>query len=297
MSCATPGHRDGESGHLCRVTAARLPQAVARAGAHLLRLESLQLGCCCHLLCWERAFSLPPPLVDLLSPGLGWRVGSPSASSAECLPRRRRSQQTRRQTEGLFPSGPLERSLQQGLGAGRLSTACPSSRRTSSRLLLPLWSCRQSLPHGDEQANPCPAAGCQSCSHPLETCCPGCPDREGRCCSQRCQSLPVPYLGWLWVLPCRPGFPRRPFCLGLLSPLLPVGLHLLPLCRQLPDLLEGTEMQQQAGLVSAPGGASFGSDPRCCPLPQPLGRQRFAPNGSGAVESCQAPQLPANAAE
>ena len=192
MSCATPGHRDGESGHLCRVTAARLPQAVARAGAHLLRLESLQLGCCCHLLCWERVFSLPPPLVDLLSPGLGWRVGSPSASSAECLPRRRRSQQTRRQTEGLFPSGPLERSLQQGLGAGRLSTACPSSRRTSSRLLLPLGSCCRSLPHGDEQANPCPAAGCQSCSHPLETCRPGCPDREGRCCSQRCQSLPVP---------------------------------------------------------------------------------------------------------
>ena len=106
-----------------------------------------------------------------------------------------------------------------------------------------------------------------------------------------------PYLGWLWVLPCRPGFPRCPFCLGLLSPLLPVGLHLLPLCRQLPDLLEGTETQQQAGLVSAPGGASFGSDPRCCPLPQPLGRQRFAPNRSGAVESCQAPQLTANAAE
>ena len=86
-----------------------------------------------------------------------------------------------------------------------------------------------------------------------------------------------PYLGRLSVLPCRPGFPHCPFCLCLLQPLLPLGLHLLPLCRQLPDLLEGMETQPQAGLVSAPGGACFGSDLHWCPLPQAIGRQRSAP--------------------
>lgn len=141
LSYASPGCRDGGPGHLCGVMAARLPQAVSRASAHLLRLESLQLGCCCHLLCWERVFCLPPPLVDLLSPGLGRRVGNPRASSAECLPRRRCSQQTRRQTEVPFPRGPLERSLQQDLGAGRLSTTCPSPRLMAAfapRILLPI---------------------------------------------------------------------------------------------------------------------------------------------------------------
>ena len=119
----------------------------------------------------------------------GWGVQGPPVPSA-CQGGDALSEPDGRQ-RGCFPR-PLDSSLQQGLGAGRLSTARPSSRRTASRLLLPLGSCCPSLPHGDEQANPCPAAGCQSCSHPLETCRPGCPDREGRCCSQRCQSLPVP---------------------------------------------------------------------------------------------------------
>lgn len=69
-----------------------------------------------------------------------------------------------------------------------------------------------------------------------------------------------PSLGQLSLLPCRPGFPVHHVCLCLPMPLLPPGPHLLALCRQLPDLLEGTGMQQQTGSVSAPGGASFSSD-------------------------------------
>ena len=153
----------------------------------LMQVSPRPRGCCCLLLGWERGWSLSPPLLDRLSPGLGWRVGSPSASSAECLPRSRRSQQSRRQPQVLFPRGPLERSLKEDLAAGRPSTACPSSQ-----LILPLASCCQSLPHVHEQANLCPAARCLSCSPPLETCRPGCPEGEGRCCPQRCQSLPVP---------------------------------------------------------------------------------------------------------
>ena len=125
MSCASPGRRDRGPGHLCSV-----PQAVARAGTHLPRLESLQLGCCCHLLGWGRVLNLPPPRADLLSPGFGWRARSPRACSAEDLPRRRRSQQSRREAEGLFPRGALERSLQQEQAAGRLGTVCPSWRLT-----------------------------------------------------------------------------------------------------------------------------------------------------------------------
>ena len=161
------------------------PRAAAGASAHLLRLESLQLGGCCHLLCWERVFSLPPPPADLLSPGLGWRVGSPNAFSAEHLPRRRRSQQTRRQTEVPFPRGPLERSLQRDLGAGRLSTSvpvitadgcfCPSGPAAN----LSLTGMSGQTPALQLRVSPAPT--------PPETCRP---DREGRCCSQRCQLLP-----------------------------------------------------------------------------------------------------------
>lgn len=170
MSCKTPGCRDGGAGRLCRVTAAPLPQAVPRAGAHLLRLESLQLGCYCHLLCWEKVFSLPPPRTDLLSPGLGWRVGSPSASSSEYLTRRRRSQQSRWEAEVCcFPEDLLKGACSRTWHPGD-SALC--ARHHSWRLLLPLTSCCQSLPHGDEQAKPCPATGCQSCSHPCRSAAP-----------------------------------------------------------------------------------------------------------------------------
>lgn len=85
--------------------APRVPQTVARASALLRRLESLQPGCRCRRLCWQSGFRLPPPPGALLSPGLRWREGSPSASCAESLLRRRCSQQTRRPTEPLLPRG------------------------------------------------------------------------------------------------------------------------------------------------------------------------------------------------
>lgn len=179
----------GGPGHLCGVTAARLPQAVARAGAHLLMMESLQLGCGCHLLCRERVFSLSPPLLGLLSLGLGWRVGNPSAFRAEVLSKRRHSQQARRQAEVLFPRGALDRSPQQDRGAGRLSTACPASQLMAAfgpRILLPI------SPSRGGAGKPLPCSWLSALLPPPADLPPRLPGTEHRCRSQRCQALPVP---------------------------------------------------------------------------------------------------------
>lgn len=88
--CPIPPHDSG-TGDL-DISEGSRPLSVVRASALLRRLESLPLGCCCRHLCWQKGFRLPPPPAALLSPALGWSVGSPSASSAETLPRRRRSQ-------------------------------------------------------------------------------------------------------------------------------------------------------------------------------------------------------------
>ena len=45
---------------------------------------------------------------------------------------------------------------------------------------------------GMSRQSPALQLGVSSCSHPLETCCPGCPDRESRCCSPQCPPLPIP---------------------------------------------------------------------------------------------------------
>lgn len=71
-------------------------------------------------------------------------------------------------------------------------------------------------------------------------------------------------------------------------------LRLVPLLRQLPGRLWSTETRQQAGLASAPGGASFGSEPCSCPLlvgQQPL---PLTDRGPGVIP---APQLMANTVE
>ena len=71
-------------------------------------------------------------------------------------------------------------------------------------------------------------------------------------------------------------------------------LRLVPLLRQLPGRLWSTETRQQAGLASAPGRASFGSEPCSCPLlvgQQPL---PLTDRGPGVIP---APQLMANTVE
>ena len=83
---------------------------------------------------------------------------------------------------------------------------------------------------------------CQSCSHPLETRCPQCPMEWVAAAPGGINHCS--YLGQLLVLPCRPGFPRGPFCLCFLYPIPVPGpqvLRLVPLLRQLPDALWSTE--------------------------------------------------------
>ena len=258
---------------------------------HTLWLESLPLGFCSHLPCWEKVFSFSSPLLALLSPRLGWRVGSSSASSAKFLPRRRHAQQTKWKIEVLFPRGALERSLQQDLGARRLTTTCPSPKLTAAFVpwfLLPTSSSQG----GAGKPLPC---GWLSILLPLAGDLPPWVPRWRGSLLLSVVSVAARTWGGCWSSPadqaCHAAHSACACCCHWVHR--PQALHLVPLRRQLPDLLEGTETQQQAGLFSAPGGASFGSNPCSCPLPLSV----CDPNRYGALKLCQAPQLMAKRVE
>lgn len=253
-----------------------------QSGAHLLRLESLQLGCCCHVLCWQRLLHLSPPLAGLLPPGLGWRVGSPRASSAERLPRRRRSQQPDG-NQVPFPRGAPERSRQQDPGAGRLSTACSPS---PWRLLLPLGCrCRSLLPRMSGQS-----PGLQpgvSAAHSPGALPPWVPHRERRCCSLRCPSVTVP--GAAVAPPLQTRLPTPPIPPWLAAAALGTASSLAPTLQTAAAPPGGDANAQQAGSVWAPGGASLalprGAAPRLSrsvgsAWPQRIGGRGVTPGSS-----------------